>query len=356
MRKIRTIEKKFIKLFLVQYPEYMLLITRLIEETNHNLSIIKRRIQCITDIIITNDNTNVEVLYHQYYTSATSNKDKFIIRHGNNFVLENKLKLKKRKRPENFSIFTKEYWIIRCAYSEENAIKKVQEIQSKISKNPTKKTIEKRKLNNPLTLGYWTRQGYTGEEAKQLQKPYIMSGIQNLDNMILKYGDEKGLIKYQNMIKKRSETLIKTLSSRRTAGYVSKASLSFFIPLYKKCRKLGLQRKDIYFGIRGSREFFMKDDELLKNGGIFVDFCIPKLNLVIEYNGSFWHPHPDIKEEDWKNPFTTYEDAVVKEHYRKKVIKSRNYDLFEIWDFEDQKFKLNQLIDIIKERYEERLI
>ena len=124
--------------------------------------------------------------------------------------------------------------------------------------------------------------------------------------MINRYGNEEGLKKWNDRCEKYKNSIKENLKSRRTGGFVSKESIRFFIPLYKYCRKLGIPRKDIYFGIKGSREFFIRDALLEHNGGGFYDFCIPNLKLIMEYHGVFWHPKNRI---DWKNPHISYDDA-----------------------------------------------
>jgi hypothetical protein len=135
---------------------------------------------------------------------------------------------------------------------------------------------------------------------------------------------------------------------KRIPGGVSKESLKFFVPLYKKCRKLGFERNDIYFGIKGSREFFVRDSTK-ENQGKFVDFCIPSINIVIEYNGTFWHPR---KENEWEHPFLDYEAAKLSDEYRKQLCENRNLDLFLVWSDDNLIEKTNELFHEITKRFE----
>jgi hypothetical protein len=134
---------------------------------------------------------------------------------------------------------------------------------------------------------------------------------------------------------------------------VSKESLVFFKPLYKFCRKLGIQRKDIYFGIKGSKEFFIRDNSLPINGGYFYDFTIPSLNMVVEYHGTFWHPkNPSL----WKNPFLSYDEAKIKDGYKQLIAENFGFSYFIVWSDDNKLEKFAYLREIILKRYYEQQI
>lgn len=342
MKKLPTIEKKFIRNFVNMYPEYLDFVKHK-TATTKSLSSLKRQIELLGDIIRTNNNENVLSLYDAY-NSSNSVSEKILIKYGDIYHKKWKKKLCNRPRPKNFSILQTEYWIKRKGLSEAEAIQKVASIQSKNSNKATLESIKVRKVNNPITMNYWLSRGYNKEESELLREPYVNTCRNDLDSLIARHGQNKGLAAYKNRIEKYKKSMKENLQNRRTGGYVSKESLKFFIPLYKKCRKLGLERKDIYFGIEGSREFFIRESGK-KNTGIFVDFCIPKLNLVLEYQGIFWHPRT---LDEWKNPFIDFETGMEKENKRKLLIKNRGFDIIEIWSDDDLEFVLNETMDVIR--------
>ena len=140
--------------------------------------------------------------------------------------------------------------------------------------------------------------------------------------------------------------MVANISNRKTNGYVSKESLRFFIPLYKFCRRLGLERKDINFGVKGSREFFIKDTSLLYNGGKFYDFTIKSISLIIEYHGTFWHAR---RPEEWRNPFIDFNESYVNDVYKKQLAEQRGMRYIVVWSDDNKKEATNMLKVIISE-------
>jgi hypothetical protein len=193
-------------------------------------------------------------------------------------------------------------------------------------------------------IDYWLNKGYTKEEADILRRKYLV--LNDEDSMIARYGPEKGSILYKERVRKFKESTEKNRKNRKSAGYVSKESKSFFVKLYKFCRKSGIEKNDIYFGIDGSKEFFIRKPGS-KNSGRFFDFAIPKINLVVEYNGVFWHPR---NEEEWRNPWILFDDAMLIETEKADMCKARGYSLFTIWSDDDKISKLNELQNEIRKR------
>lgn len=188
--------------------------------------------------------------------------------------------------------------------------------------------------------------GYSIEESELLRLPYLAKMKNGLHDLINRYGEIEGQIKHQKRIQKYKDSMNSIISTKKSSGYVSKESLKFFLPLYKHCRKLGFKRNEIYFGISGSREFFIKDMNIKNtNCGAFFDFCIPKIKLIVEYNGTFWHPR---NVEDWRNPWIDYNYAMERETYKKNLIKSRNFELIEVWSDNNMQEQLNLILEKIK--------
>lgn len=346
MKKVTLKERKEIKQVLLLVKDSDAILNYLHTIDKKSFSSIKRSFHALKDIIVNHGEKGcIDRLIR--YQNCKSVKDKLLIRYGEDAVEKYNKSLSNRPKPEAFSIFTIDYWIKRKKLSIEDAKLKVAEIQSRNAKRRSKGSYKNFAKKLKHSLEYWTHRGYSLEEAEQLRLPYLKVVMNDLSSYIERYGESIGIIEYEKRIEKYKKSMIKNRHSRKSAGYVSKESLSFFIKLYKFCRKLGIKREDIYFGVDGSREYFIRKDGV-ENTGRFFDFSIPKLNLVIEYNGTFWHPR-DINS--WKNPWISYDDAMLIENEKKDLCVSRGFDLHYVWSDDILIDKLNELFVIIKERY-----
>lgn len=308
-------------------------------KNGYSLSKIIRHTECLVDIVKNNNYDNAYTLLKKYQQSK-SQKEKLRIRYGRGRVdlLENKLK--KRNRGKTVSCWKKEYWLEK-GYAEEEANVKIQEYQKQNGKKRKKFPTKEWKVKLKHCLDYWLEKGYTEEEAEILRKPYL--SYNTLEGFIGRHGEVIGEKKYLECIEKYKQTMKQNLSKRKQAGYVSKESKKFFIEIYKMIRKLGIQRKEIYFGINGSREFFLRKNQT-QNEGRFVDFCVPKLNLCIEYNGTFWHGR---ERDEWKNPFIDYEYSIMKDNELKLLCEDRNFDLVVVWSDDSKDDMINKIKEIV---------
>lgn len=317
------------------------------EKQNKTASFVTSRVRTITDIEATNSPKTFDELWSLYtsYFSSKSTKVKLRIRYGAERVVENEEKLRARPRPSSpHSPWQVDFWETR-GYSKDEAASIVSDIQRRNSKKRTQESYVTGVMNNPGSRVYWTSRGYTDAEATTLIEPHLQKN--DFESMVKRYGTEEGPIRYQNRVERYKKSMEASLKTRTKAGYVSKESKRFFIPLYRKCRKLGVSKNDIYLGLSGSREFFVRKQEF-ENSGRFVDFCIPKLGIVVEYHGTFWHPR---NLEEWSNPFTTFEDAMTKEEELSEVCKQRGLDLYVVWSDDDLKKRSEEIMSVIEERY-----
>lgn len=314
---------------------------------NVTKSMIYRRAEVLCDILCNNTSEYKEKFYRYYSTKST--KEKLLIRYGEAKVDSYRNKLINRPRRVVSRLQVK-YWIDK-GFSKEEAISKIQEIQRYNNSKRSKESYNNYKYKSKLSLLYWESRGYSKEEAELLRTPYVNKCKNDLQSMIIKYGEIEGRIKYSNRILKYKDSMQKILSSKKINGSVSKESLKFFIPFYKKIRKLGISRDDINFGINGSREFFIKDLLFDYNTGRFYDFTIKSLKIIIEYNGSFWHP---TNREDWKNPWISYDDAKYTDQYKEKLAKNFGMDYFIVWDFDNKTDKMEMLLNYVKEKMDDK--
>lgn len=230
------------------------------------------------------------------------------------------------------------------------------------------------KFSNSLN-GYVAKYGQVDGVERWAKRRKRSSRAKTLARYIEIYGDKVGRARFS----KRNEVWLDTLRSRddyadickrrglsmedgiakygptwptiiasRRPGRVSTESKKFFIPTYKFCRRLGLSRSDIYWGIGGSEEWFLR----AKNCSVFYlyDFTIPKLKLIVEYNGVAFHPKSPT--QDWKPAYKSMNTADVYENdLRKKALaESLGYKIVVVWSDSDFPSEHKRLEDIIREK------
>ena len=110
-------------------------------------------------------------------------------------------------------------------------------------------------------------------------------------------------------------------------GKASKSSLEVFDPLVNWCVSIGIKYDDIYLGIDGKSEFFLKDE----SNFYFYDLTIRSKKIIIEFQGIFFHAK-NINEE-WKNPFTseTSSENIIKRNQKHQFAIDKGYRILEIW-------------------------
>ncbi len=126
----------------------------------------------------------------------------------------------------------------------------------------------------------------------------------------------------------------------------SKESLSVFLPLIKILKeKNNIDRNEIYIGDDTSNEFFLRDGHEI----FFYDFTIPNKKLIIEYNGTLFHPKNE--NSDWINPFSKIDAKTAFNKQKRKIelAKSNGFQVLEIWsdDIEPLSICLDFLVDKI---------
>lgn len=254
--------------------------------------------------------------------------------------------------------FNIEYWIER-GLTKDEAILKIKDIQ--------KENSAKRKKYHGVTWNqfeYWMKkEKITEEEAKkkvsELQKTF------DLEKIIKRYGKIEGTIRYENMCKNLSNSqslngfinrygidegnkkYIETIIKRCSNTYTSKESLILFKKIYKKIRKY-LQRNEIYWGISGSKEYFLYNKDSKKV--FFYDFTIPRLKIIIEYHGKRYHPNPKWDQEKWNKWNFMGLNAKEKRDidvYKNKVAENYGFEVIEIFSDEVNESTIELIINKI---------
>lgn len=236
-----------------------------------------------------------------------------------------------KEKIKDRSVFRGSHWIKR-GYTEEEAKKIISDIQRKNSSKRDKSNYKNRE-NYQVCEEYWISRGYSEEDVKKNVKDAIEKCSNNKEGMIKRHGEEKGTY----LFNKRIEKYTKSMEGKRS-GYTSKESKRFFIPLYKKLRRLGYNKEDIKWGIKGSKEWFLTRD--VGNKVYFYDFTIPSKKLIIEYNGIGWHPMAPFKIDDPEFRYIgdcfggTHETAYYGFIDKIKVTQKHGFTLLSFWSNE----------------------
>lgn len=259
--------------------------------------------------------------------------------------------------------FNKEYWMERGNSLNDSIIFAAREQNKNLEKANEKGKIDPSFYFNRTwnQIGYWKKKGLSEEEAKN--KVSELQNKNSLNSIIKKYGEVEGIERYENISKNLSfsqslegyikrygktigEEKYKKSIHKKTAGFlgVSKESIRFFLPIYKKLREK-IKREDIFWGIGGSKEYFLWDDNL--NKIFFYDFTILPYKIIIEFNGIHWHPNPSWSEEklsSWRCFNLNAEEKRSADLYKIDLAKKKGFDVIEIFSDEKENLDMDQII------------
>ena len=268
------------------------------------------------------------------YYAATSKYQKTLLRFGQDRADLYKTNMLQRARPQApVSVYQIDYWVDRHEMSEPDAKLKISELQ--------KLNAEKRgpylTHQNSGNLEYYTHRGFSVEDSV-LEREKHLDEKCYMRNLNLLSDDEH--IKFMQRYVDAKETKIRKYGTNVFGGIVSKESLLFFIKLYKLLRRKGISRDDIYWGIKGSKEFATKSEGL----NYLYDFTIRSKRIIIEYNGTYWHPRSDIS---WRNSLYTYDVGIEKDQRKMSVANNIGFSVYYVWSDDDQESKIKQLMEII---------
>lgn len=312
------------------------------------------RIKCFVDIL--NNNTSNYFDKYEIYMSSPSSYAAKEARYGPEYVkkhrenLLNRPKIDRSKQNNYDPNFLARVHNISLTEAE-NLVRQRKEKNSVHAKKLHKELKEKGysyRDNNPLCIEYWLAREYDSDTAEKLHRNYIEKTRTNKRGFELRRGREKADKLFNQWVNKRRNTWLEKYGTTvPISGKTSKESINFFIPLYKKLRRLGLQREDIYWGIGGSKEYANRSDDL---GNFFFDFTIKSLKYIVEYHGSFWHPQPDVEFKG----FIDEKGALDRDYAKKKHMESLGYKVVYVWDFEDHAQRIDEILSDVLERRSNR--
>jgi hypothetical protein len=234
-----------------------------------------------------------------------------------------------------------------------------------------KEFCEKTQKQNTRS-GYIERYGSQDGPIKYAHTQNKKSFSHTLAGYIERYGHEDGLIRYT----KRQQTYIESLYGNKTedeltafhksqgltykdavakhgllaansifnsrgasAAKASTESLRVLIPFYKYVRRSGIAKSDIYWGINGSVEYFIRENEKF----VTFDFTIRSIRVIIEYNGTVWHaknPNDTLKHPYGKTASEVY--AYDKQKY--EMAERQGFTIITVWSDIPHKENLHNLI------------
>jgi hypothetical protein len=262
----------------------------------------------------------------------------------------------------SFRKLNKEYWLEK-GYSEEESTNKVKEYQKENSNKFVKKILEnpdKYKDRTITQVEYWVKNGFSKEDS--IKKIKANQDKSSIEFFIKKYGEEEGTIRYMDRLKQLSYTSSKKyytdkygsdkgnsiyteIIKRRTIGFnrSSKEAFRFLLPIYKFLRKCDIDKKEIYWGVGSSSEWFINSNNCL----FFYDFTIPSLKIVIEFHGIAFHPKEN--EYNWVSIYgETYEYKYNIDKLKKEIAEKNGFQYFHIYSDEDINAKQIEIIEYIK--------
>jgi hypothetical protein len=203
---------------------------------------------------------------------------------------------------------------------------------------------------------YWIKQGYSIEDALlKVSEAQIGNGLQWY---ISRYGEIEGKARYEDRIARwiiSYNSAIEhdpTILERKMVklGRASKQSLKIFEPVYNKYK----HRFKIYLGVDDNVEYFLRDGKTL----YFYDFTIPELKIIVEFNGSAWHPNCNILSElqirKWRGIFNnvTADIVLAKDFVKRSLAELNGYTVVIVWDTDNITTSIDKIEQLIEKKCE----
>ena len=214
------------------------------------------------------------------------------------------------------------------------------------------------------SVGYWIKQGLTDEAAKE--KVRDIQATNSLKKYIKKYGEELGLLKFEERKQNWKETMSSpTIAKKRSLGLwryierygeiegkkkylamrkkrnensrMGRASMESINALKEIMQLLDKNNTGYYFGVKGNKEWCIFDQASKRP--YFYDLTVPSMSLILEYHGEAFHANPkwdSSKQESWRAAFSkrTAKESIEFDQYKKKVAESAGWTVYEIYSSE----------------------
>lgn len=220
-------------------------------------------------------------------------------------------------------------WLL-LGYSEEEATKKYEEIKSL----RFEKIQEFHKENPNFYKGkrrgqieYWTAKGFTEEEARE--KVTESQRTFSLEKCIEKYGEEEGLLKFEERQRKWS----KKIEEKYRNGEFSKIPKTQTSSRYSKLAKLLFD--SLLNRFPGAKTYSDELELIFENKTrVYFDFSLG--NKIIEFNGDYWHCNPKNYDPNYYHKRLKMKASEKWKIDEEKVqlAESHGYEVLVVWESE----------------------
>ena len=265
----------------------------------------------------------------------------------NRYVFTKEELINKGLSEEEILVFNKERskrckeFYIKRGYSEEDAIKEVNKYQSNASKHRSK---ESQINSSRRRKEFYLLRGATEEEAIAAVKTYQTTFSKEI--CIQKYGEEKGLEIFNKRQEKWQESLLKNGNIK--GGY-SKIS--------QECFNYLIKNNICDFGNLENIKYATKNSEYAiqyKGKNWCYDFVDLNHNKIIEFNGDVYHANPEFfDKDDYPHPYNKTEKSKhiwARDKGKTKIANKFGFDVLTIWEY-DWKNRKEKVIEQIKKFY-----
>jgi len=283
-------------------------------------------------------------------------------------IIKNNLEIYSNKEPNQKKLHTLENFQLR--YGEECGSEKYLQYLDRDFIEGAKKCSYTKKSKSPSNKEYYLKLGFDNETAEIKVNEYCKTN--RISKWVAKtraefYGEDiksynrsqstlckeywlfenhisNGKILTSDEIDKKVEESIEPCINNTTFLNASKESLTIFLPIISLLieNKI-IDYKDYYIGYEDKVEYF-----LISSGKYYsYDFTIPSLSVIIEYNGSIWHPRKDrMTELEFENFIMVHSKMTPceKEEYdlkKNNAAKSKGFSVLEIWDTDSVEYNID---------------
>lgn len=277
-----------------------------------------------------------------------------------------KLNKKKKLNPENYkssSPMTIEFWMnkgftkeeakyqIKCCrpvnleywmnkgFSKEEAIEHVKNFQRDMSKkfiDKLKENPEKYNSIRPNQKLYWINKGLSEKESKVKVKE--LQTTFSLDICIEKYGEEEGLLRFNERQEKWNKSLFENFEKYGDGRCIQSKWASDIIDILCDILKIKRPKKEKWISS--------------KKGNLNCSYDFTFNKKIIEFNGDFWHANPKIYDKDFVIPVCNIKasDKWDIDKEKIKLAESHGYEVLVVWEsdfIENQELIINKCIKFL---------
>ena len=308
---------------------------------------------------------NLEKEQREDLEAVLSEKNEIGIKKFRNIFVKNYINCK--------TLFNRKYWLER-GYSYEEATNEILKIQkiNNIKAVEVMQDLKKSDLNNykkkrNIYVEYWIEKGFNIEEAKRKLKE--RQSTFSLEKLKLKYGEEEGLIKFNQrndkwlkslygkmtfeqkcefekskcvtkdkMIDKYGEEIalekwVNYIKSHNNMWKASGISKKYINEILSELGEEECKNEMIFYGSEEKSEFHLYEKET--SSLYWYDFTFFDRRKIIEFDGIHIHPDPnalEIERVNWKQAYTnkSYEEALLKDITKEQFAIKNGFEVLRI--------------------------